>query len=83
MGVKILLIKYRALNFSPLVINQMEASRVPYDHQHRFVTIDASPSLRSRFIVRWKPLLLPINVSIEPELVQRHDVSSTLMLDGL
>jgi hypothetical protein len=45
--------------------------------------MSASPSPRSGLIVSWKPLLLAINVPIEPGLVQRHDVLSTLMLDGL
>jgi hypothetical protein len=61
----------------------MEPSRVPYDRQHRFLPIGASPSPRSGLIVRWKPLLFPINVPIEPGLVQRHNALPTLMLDGL
>jgi hypothetical protein len=47
------------------------------------LTIDASPSPLSGLIVRWKQLLLPINLSMESELVQRHDVLPTLMLDGV
>jgi hypothetical protein len=61
----------------------MEPSRVPDDRQRRFPTIDASPSLRYRLNIRWKPLLLPISVPIGPRLIQRHDVLPILTLDGL
>jgi hypothetical protein len=61
----------------------MQPSPVRYDRQHRFRTINASPSPGSGLIVLWKPVLLPTNVAIEPRLVQRHEVLPTLMLDGL
>jgi hypothetical protein len=61
----------------------MEPSRVPYDRQHHFLTINALPSPRSGFIVRWKLLLLPINIPREPGLVQGHDALPILMLEGL
>jgi hypothetical protein len=43
----------------------MEAIRVPEDRQHRFVVIDPWHRPCSRLIILYKPLPLPIDLSIK------------------
>jgi hypothetical protein len=47
-------------------VDEMEAILVPEDRQHRFVVTDPSFCPCSRLIILWKPLPLPINLSIKP-----------------
>jgi hypothetical protein len=43
-------------------VDEMEATQVPGNRQHRIAVISPSPYPCSRFIILWKALLLPIDL---------------------
>jgi hypothetical protein len=61
----------------------MEAVRVPDDRQHHFVVIDPSFFLCSRLIIRWKPLLFPVNLPMKPRPIKSDNLLPPLVSDWL
>jgi hypothetical protein len=62
-------------------VDETEAIRLPEDRQHRSVVIDLSSCPHSRFIIRWKRLLLPIDLPISPRFVKGDNILTLSVSD--